>query len=117
VGGGSTAANGQTASSVAVTGKIAPTGKLTIGQPFSIGGIISSNHTIGQVSGGVYSADGKTKILYCEDKPGTTTYDLKARFDDLLTFNSLQAGKYIYKITVRTVTDDIVAVQSEFTVG
>ncbi|MBR2284705.1 MAG: hypothetical protein IJ874_09880 [Ruminococcus sp.] len=109
--------NGQTAPVVTVSGKKTPTGTIALGNYYIIGGVINSNTAISQVFGGVYSADGTTKVLYCEDSPNSATYDLSKKFDNELTFNKLTAGKYIYRITVKTAQNEIVVAESEFTVG
>ncbi|MBR6243882.1 MAG: hypothetical protein IKQ90_10350 [Ruminococcus sp.] len=102
---------------ISVSGKVVPTGELSMGKPYSIGGAISSNYTILQVFGGIYAADGTTKIIYCEDSPSSTYYDLRTKFDNELAFNILPAGTYTYKIAVRTVQADVVVAESKFTVG
>ena len=100
-----------------VSGIVVPTGELSMGKPYSIGGAISSDYTILQVFGGIYAADGTTKIIYCEDSPSSTYYDLRTKFDNELAFNILPAGTYTYKIAVRTVQADVVVAESKFTVG
>ena len=115
--GGSNNNSGQTASGITVSNKIVPTGTLRRYQTYSIAGILSSNTNIAQVYGGIYSADGKNCIIYCSDNPGTTTYDLRNKFDYALTFNTLPAGSYTYKIVARTVTNDVVVAESSFTVA
>ncbi|HRU96866.1 MAG TPA: hypothetical protein P5092_05420 [Ruminococcus sp.] len=115
-----TVGNGGTATqnaSVTVSGSIVPSGKLTQGKPYIIGGIINSNAAITQVYGGVYSADGKTSVLYCTDNPNSTSYDLRRKFDNSLTFNTLPAGSYVYKITAKTAGGEAVVAESPFTVG
>ena len=47
----------------------------------------------------------------------TRNYDLRNVFDNALTFDTLPSGNYIYKITVRTVSDDVVVAQSSFTIS
>ena len=90
VGNGSTAQTTASASnaSIAVSGKIVPSGNIAQGKPYIIGGILSSTSNITQVYGGVYSADGKTSVLYCTDNPNSTSYDLRRKFDNSLTFNT-----------------------------
>lgn len=102
---------------VTVSNKIVPAGNLAQGRPYGIAGTINSKLSILQVFGGVYSSDGQTKILYVEDSPSSTTYDLRTKFDNLLTFNTLPSGSYKYRIVARTVQDDIVVAESDFTVG
>ena len=109
--------NGQTAPKVSISGNSLPTGTLKKGSPFIISGNIASNQNINQVFGGVYSADGSKSILYCTDTPMTRNYDLRNVFDNALTFDTLPSGNYIYKITVRTVSDDVVVAQSSFTIS
>ena len=117
VGGGAAATPTSGSNSVSVSGKIVPTGNLTQGKPYIIGGIISSGSTIDQVYGGIYSADGSKSIIYCSDTPKTTAYDLRRKFDNTLTFNTLANGSYLYKIVVKTANGETVAVESPFTVG
>ncbi|MBR6985608.1 MAG: hypothetical protein IKH75_19190, partial [Ruminococcus sp.] len=114
-----TVGNGGTATqnaSVTVSGSIVPSGKLTQGKPYIIGGIINSNAAITQVYGGVYTADGRTSVLYCTDNPNSTSYDLRKKFDNAITFNTLPSGSYRYKITVKTASGDTVIADSQFTV-
>ncbi len=119
VGNGSTAQTTASASnaSIAVSGKIVPSGNIAQGKPYIIGGILSSTSNITQVYGGVYSADGKTSVLYCSDTPNSTSYDLRKKFDNSLTFNTLAAGSYVYKITAKTAGGEAVVAESKFTVG
>ena len=117
VGNGTAAAQTPSNTAITVSGKIVPSGNLTQGKPYIIGGILSSTANITQVYGGVYSADGKTSVLYCTDNPNSTSYDLRRKFDNSLTFNTLPAGSYLYKITAKTANGEAVVAESPFTVG
>jgi hypothetical protein len=95
-----------------------PQGTLNQGQTFTIGGIISAP-SIAEVFGGVYRAEDSTAVLYCEDKPNSTSYDLGKKFDNALAFDKLQPGNYVYKIYLCTSKPDDTTktvIESNFTV-
>jgi GH25 family lysozyme M1 (1,4-beta-N-acetylmuramidase) len=85
---------------ISVTEATAPTGVLSLGSSFGIHGIITAEQPIARVFGGIYSADGTEQIIYHEETPDNTVFDLKTTFDPVLLFGRLPAGQYLYKIEV-----------------
>ncbi len=78
-----------------------PQGNHEYGKSFTVGGILTASD-ITEVFGGVYRKDGMTPVLYCEDAPHASAYDLGKKFDDTLAFDTLEPGSYVYKIFART---------------
>ena len=78
-----------------------PPNKYPKGSEFAVRGIISSTHNITKIKGGVYKADGKTKVLYFEDSPNINQYDMQTVFDEKLSFAALETGEYVYKIIIK----------------
>lgn len=83
-------------SSITVSGATIPT-SIYVGNVFYVKGTISSKYSLTAVTGGVYTTSGTAKFsktVY----PSTTTYNLTG-IDAYMTFNTLSAGTYVYKIT------------------
>lgn len=89
---------------------------LTVGQAFSVTGVVSSNYNISKVVIGAYTSSG-TKGFEYTAKPGTKSYDI-SNVDYLLTFSKLNSGTYTYKITATdSKQSDVVLLQKTFTVS
>ena len=85
-------------SDISLTGESLPADTLPEHCVFSIRGLISSTLPLSKVWGGVYNTDGSQTGVYYEDEPGKRSYNLYNTFDDYLSFGSLSAGDYVYKI-------------------
>ena len=105
-------------SGMTISGETAPKDTLTVGSPFKVKGVISSNLPIKKVSGGVYSKDGKTAVVTAEAAPNAASYDLSTEFDKQITFNKLAEGSYTYRIEAEDSSGkSYKLVESSFTVG
>lgn len=69
---------------------------LTVGQSFSLKGAITSNYAISKVTVGVYTTSGTAKIL-ATATPNAKSYNVSS-LDAKITFNTLPAGTYVYKV-------------------
>ncbi len=96
--------NANAAAKITAENITAPEGELSLGSSFGFGGVIKTNSeevNITKVYGGIYKADGKSKVIYCEDIADSSEYDLKTKFDESIAFNELPKGKYTYIIRVK----------------
>ena len=97
---------------------IAPMGQIEYKKAFSISGSITSAVNITKVWGGVYDKDDKATAQYAEAAPNATTYDLKSVFDKSLSFDALEKGSYIYRISAQDANGKTFElVRTEFTIG
>ncbi|MDE6775029.1 MAG: peptidoglycan DD-metalloendopeptidase family protein [Ruminococcus sp.] len=68
------------------------------GELFRVKGIIKSGFPLKSVTGGIYEADGETPIYTAEANPDSNYYNIKS-FDNVLLFNRLKSGSYVYRLT------------------
>ncbi|MCM1131940.1 MAG: peptidoglycan DD-metalloendopeptidase family protein [Ruminococcus flavefaciens] len=89
---------GSLSSDMTISGANVPQGTFDVGAKFGIKGVINSQLPLERVWGGVYRCDGSTPVVIAEKNPHSLSYDLSGEFDRQITFNSLGAGSYIYKV-------------------
>lgn len=85
-------------SSITISGATKPS-TLTVGDIFYVRGTITSTNKLTSVTGGVYTTSGTVKFAKTVN-PNAATYNL-AGIDNYMTFDTLGAGTYIYKITAK----------------
>ena len=84
---------------MSITAPILPYDGLKKGEPFYLGGIISSNLPIAKVWGGVYNAEDESATdQFIEAEINTHICDISVYFDKKISFGSLEDGNYIYMI-------------------
>ncbi|MCD8218213.1 MAG: phage tail tip lysozyme [Clostridiales bacterium] len=106
---------GTTSDTLTISGVVAPT-SITAGSSFTIGGTITSSRKITNVTAAVYNTSG-TKKISSSASPNTKIYSLKnSTVDNNLTFSSLTAGVYTYKVTVTTSAGTTTLVSRDFVV-
>ena len=104
--------------SLKVTGETKPEGILSPGASFSLRGVITSAHTLTDISARVYDSQNKAVIEY-HTNPRTTSYDI--RYDginDEFVFNSLPRGGYTYVVSASDASGETrELIRSVFSVG
>lgn len=106
--------NGQAAASeLKITDYTYPT-TLNIGQAFSLKGAITSNYKITNVTVGVYTTSGTAKIT-ATATPNAYSYNVSG-VDAKITFNTLPAGTYVYKVVATDSKGTKTLVNKNFTV-
>lgn len=86
------------ASNIKSTNMVYPSGTLTKGKTFRVSGKVESKDKIAKVELSVHTTDGK-KMFSGTANPNATSYDVYG-LDSKMTFKSLPAGKYIYRVAV-----------------
>lgn len=110
--------NGSIPSAIELTGESLPADVLLKGGVFSVRGLVSSSYAIRRIWGGVYDSAEKATSQYFDDSPYKASYDLNANFDKRLSFGSLGAGSYIYKIEAEDIRGySVVLVKKSFTIS
>ncbi|MGM9629381.1 SH3 domain-containing protein [Butyricicoccus sp.] len=91
--------------------------KLSVGQYYSIRGVVNSNSTLRSVSVGVYkqSTGGDMITGKTFDFISSNVYDLK-NSDSEVYFNHLASGTYYYRVTATNAAGTIVLLNKKFTV-
>ena len=82
--------------SITISGHTTPDDTLSIGEPFSIRGVISSPTNLTSVTVGVYNTAG-TRVIGRAVTPKAKSYNLR-NVDTLIKFGTLKAGIYRYKV-------------------
>lgn len=80
-----------------------PTGTRTKGKPFQVGGTVTGAVTLKNVELSVYTIDGVKKFS-ASATPNAKKYNV-FNLDSKMTFKSLPAGKYIYRVKVTDVNN------------
>ncbi|MBQ4425514.1 MAG: hypothetical protein II882_07250 [Lachnospiraceae bacterium] len=87
-------------SDVALSSYTCPSGTLVKGKTFSCKGIVKSSYKITKVTMSVYTTDG-VKQFSASAAPNAKTFDLH-KLDSQMTFRKLNAGQYIYRVSIIT---------------
>lgn len=87
-----------TSATFSTSSLVYPSGTLTKGKTFKVSGKVTANAKIKNVELSVYTADGVKKFA-ASASPNAKTYDVY-KLDSKMTFKSLPAGKYIYRVKV-----------------
>ena len=87
---------------------------ITVGNPYSISGVIESNYRISKVKVSIINSSGKAVIAQSAT-PKTWVYNLSA-IDARVRFGTLATGTYTYKVTAKDEKKSATLVSGKFTV-
>ncbi len=99
---------------LSISGYSTPSDTMTVGTPFSIRGLISSETKLTSVTVGVYNTAG-TMVIGRSVTPGAISYDLK-EVDTLIKFGTLDPGIYRYKVVATDSKGTSTLINKVFTV-
>ena len=102
-----------TDSTLKITSQIVPTA-IYQGDGFSIGGKITSNYKISNVTVSVIDQSGKP-LLKASANPSAKTYQV-SRLDSKIRFGTLSTGKYTYKVVAQDAKQTRTLVSNDFEV-
>lgn len=97
-----------------ISGQNSPPDTITLGQTFSIKGIISSSTNIKKVTVSIFNASG-TQEIGMSAEPNTKSYDI-AKLDPYIYFDKLTEGAKTYKVFAQNDSGVTTLVNKKFTV-
>jgi hypothetical protein len=107
------AGNVNTASTLKISDANKPT-SVTVGNPYSISGVIESNYRINKVTVSIINSNNKA-VISQSATPKTWVYNLSA-IDARVKFGTLATGTYTYKVTAKDEKKTSTLVSGKFTV-